>query len=204
MLEDQKDQLEIQSSTFQQQRFENTFFELIRIHIEIVSALSKSTGRAESKGRECLRSQMNTLRVLLGEFETRDTDNPIDEAMDKLYNDHPPHLGHYFRQLYHIVHFVHNSEVEEKQRYADFVQAQLNNDELILLAYNGLSKHGTNFKPLIEEYRLLENLTWGTLFSEKHAGEYIEKAFGKRGISTNKNIYIETADFHRSRIYIVQ
>ena len=173
----QKKQLQIQSDTFKQQRFENTFFELLRVHIDIVSALSSSDGmgRNESRGRECLAHQKKILRTEYMNF------NNIDVAFEVLYENYPPHLGHYFRQLYHIVNFVDKSEIEEKQRYADFVQAQLNNDELILLAYNGLSKHGENFKPLIEEYGLLENLTWGTLFAEDHASMYCAKAFGKRG-----------------------
>ena len=188
VLEGQEKQIKVQSSTFHQQRFENTFFELIRIHIEIVSALSKSGRKTEIRGRECLGSQVNTLRQIWTEFGGKVT-NLIDEAMDKLYNDNPPHLGHYFRQLYHIVLFVHSSEVQKKQRYADFIQAQLNNDELVLLAYNGLSKHGGKFKPLIEEFGLLENLTWGTLFSENHARGYSEKAFGKRGYKHQYKIY---------------
>ena len=173
----QKKQLQIQSDTFKQQRFENTFFELLRVHIDIVSALSSSDGmgRNESRGRECLARQKKILRTEYMNF------NNIDVAFEVLYENYSPHLGHYFRQLYHIVNFVDKSEIEEKQRYADFVQAQLNNDELILLAYNGLSKHGENFKPLIEEYGLLENLTWGTLFAEDHASMYCAKAFGKRG-----------------------
>ena len=176
----QKKQLQIQSDTFKQQRFENTFFELLRVHIDIVSALSMpgSDPRGNQiRGRVCLGYQMEILR----EFSKKNVNNPIDKAFEKLYRNSPPHLGHYFRQLYHIVNFVDKSEIEEKQRYADFVQAQLNNNELILLAYNGLSKHGENFKPLIEEYGLLENLTWGTLFAEDHASMYCAKAFGKRG-----------------------
>ena len=51
-----------------------------------------------------------------------------------------------------------------------------------MLAYNGLSKHGNNFKSLIEKYGLLENLTDGTLFAEDHASMY-EGAFGKKGYS---------------------
>lgn len=179
----QKKQLQIQSDTFKQQRFENTFFELLRVHIDIVSALSSSDGmgRNESRGRECLARQKRILRSEYMKFSEENVSTPIDEAFEVLYKNYPPHLGHYFRQLYHIVNFVDKSEIEEKQRYADFVQAQLNNNELILLAYNGLSRHGENFKSLIEEYGLLENLTWGTLFAEDHADMYCAKAFGKRG-----------------------
>lgn len=179
----QKKQLQIQSDTFKQQRFENTFFELLRVHIDIVSALSKSDnwGKNERRGRECLASQKKILRGYILRSGERNVSDSIDRAFEELYENDPPHLGHYFRQLYHIVNFVDKNEIEEKQRYADFVQAQLNNDELILLAYNGLSKHGESFKPLIEEYSLLENLTWGTSFAEDHASMYCAKAFGKRG-----------------------
>ena len=91
-----------------------------------------------------------------------------------------PHLAHYFRQLYHIIKFVDESEMEDKRRYTDFVQAQMDNDELVLLAYNGLNEHGENFKPLIEKYGLLENPASGSFFNEEHFELYERGAFGNR------------------------
>ena len=188
-LEGQREQLQIQSGTFKQQRFESTFFQLISIHSDNVSSLFilDDADRAKTKqtGRACLLLQRDELSRYISELSKENTDieNAINSAFDKLFeNTRRSHLGHYFRQLYHIVKFVDDSEEiedEYKQRYADFVQAQLNNDELILLAYNGLSKHGNNFRSLIEKYGLLENLTDGTLFAEDHASMY-ERAFGKK------------------------
>ena len=174
-LELTRDELKIQSGTFKQQRFESTFFQLISIHSNNVSSLFilDDVDRAKTKqtGRACLFLQRGELRRYISESseENIDIENAINSAFDELFgNTRRSHLGHYFRQLYHIVKFVDDSEEiedEYKQRYADLVQAQLNNDELILLAYNGLSKHGNNFRSLIEKYGLLENLTDGTLFA---------------------------------------
>ena len=104
----------------------------------------------------------------------------INESFDKLFENDPPHLGHYFRQLYNIIKFV-DDEGEDRMRYANFMKAQLNNDELILIAYNGASTHGDNFRHLIEKYGLLENVTEGTFFIEDDAKKYYDKrAFGDK------------------------
>ena len=66
----------------------------------------------------------------------------------------------------------------------NFVQAQLDDDELVLLAYYGLSQHGKKLKVLIEEYSLLGNLPSDALFHEEHCGLYSAGAFG--GIDTVK------------------
>ena len=104
----------------------------------------------------------------------------INMICDKVLQDPEvePHLGHYFRQLYHIIKFVDESEIEDKRRYTDFLQAQMDNDELVLLAYNGISEQGEDFKPLIERYSLLENLAAKSFFNEEHCEFYEKAAFG--------------------------
>ena len=106
----------------------------------------------------------------------------INMICDKVLHDPEvePHLAHYYRQLYHIVKFVDESEIEDKSRYTDFVQAQMDNDELVLLAYNGLNERGENFKSLIEKYGLLENLAPGSFFHREHFGLYEKGAFGNK------------------------
>ena len=110
----------------------------------------------------------------------------INDACERLFHSSgaEPRLEHYFRQLYHIIRFVHDSDHGDKPRYMNFVQAQLDDDELVLLAYYGLSQHGKKLKVLIEEYSLLGNLPSDALFHEEHCGLYSAGAFG--GIDTVK------------------
>ena len=93
-----------------------------------------------------------------------------------------PSIGHYFRNLYHIVVSVDSSNVENKAHYIKILRAQLASDELLLLFYNGLSNDGyTKFKPLIEKYSLLERVDtepmWGRLFDREHVQLYESTAF---------------------------
>ena len=173
-LANQKEQLEIQNKTFKKQQFENTFFSLLRINIDIVSALEiVEGGQVRYAGKTCLSLQKRMLHGYIKDGLS------INESFNRLFEKDQPHLGHYFRQLYHIIKFI-DDEGSDRMRYANFMKAQLNNDELVLIAYNGASVHGENFRHLIERYGLLENITEGTLFSEDDARNYYdERAFGK-------------------------
>ena len=113
----------------------------------------------------------------------KDDPKKVNESIDRLNETTTPRLEQYFKQLYHTVKFVDDSEIDEKQRYANFIQAQLDYDELILLAYKGLSKHEKDFKALIEKYGLLENLTQDMFSDERHAKMYFESAFRQGGRS---------------------
>lgn len=184
-LKGQKEQLRNQSDIMKQQRFENTFFELLRVHIDIVSALRRVGKNGEKMGRECLADQLGELRREYKNHADRDKNlSPSDVqkiAYAYFFNCYPPHLGHYFRLLYHIVLFVDNSKLPDAKLYVNFVQAQLSHEELVLLAYNGLSQYGyENFKPLIEKYAMLENISPGTLLDPTHASLYEPAAFGSK------------------------
>ena len=167
----QREQLEKQNETFKRQQFESTFFALLRTNIEIVSALViVEGGKIRYSGKSCLALQKRSLENYMQSF-------CVDKSFDMLFEMNPPHLGHYFRQLYNIIKFV-DDEGENKMRYANFMKAQLDNDELTLIAYNGASSHGKKFGELIEKYGLLENLEE----SDKNKVEkfYDKKAFGDK------------------------
>ena len=67
-------------------------------------------------------------------------------------------LGHYFRHLYHILKHIEDSQMPDAKKYADLLQSQLSNDELYLLAINGISNYGRKkMLPLMDKYGLLEN-----------------------------------------------
>jgi hypothetical protein len=87
-------------------------------------------------------------------------------------------VGIYFRNLYRIVKFVHENEVGDKFSLTGLLRAQLSDDELLLIFYNGLSEHGKKFKPLMERYALLEHLNVSRLFTRESTGFYDMGAFG--------------------------
>lgn len=84
----------------------------------------------------------------------------------KYFRVHVSDIGHYFRNLFHLVRYVDETELiadDKRKFYIRLIRSQLTNSELICLGYNGLTSNGTKFKPLIEKYALLENIDFELL-----------------------------------------
>ena len=182
-MQGQKDQLKLQNTTFKQQRLESTFFELLRVHNDIVASLFTVHSSHERHGRDCLRIMVLKIQQITGDNRRSIR---VDEIMDALNENEIPLLEQYFKQLYQTVKFIDDSEIEEKQRFANFIQAQLDYNELKLLAYKGLSKHGKDFKAVIEKYGLLGNFAPAMFFDENHAKMYSGSAFTQRNGSESE------------------
>lgn len=85
---------------------------------------------------------------------------------------------HYFRHLYWIFKFIKEEErfsEDEKYKYACIVRSSLSQYELVLLYYNGLSKGQKKFKPIIEDFSLLNNLRLELLATKEERNLYASK-----------------------------
>jgi hypothetical protein len=191
-LRGQKEEMKLQNKTFAMQRFENTFFELLRVHGQIVEAIDlQSTSRPTTKGRDCFKvffsrfSDQFDRKLLTDQSEL--TLEICRSTYATFYQKYQHEIGHYFRHLYHIIKFVKESEIVEKRQYTNFVRAQLSSYELAMLFYNGVSILGAEkFKPLIEEFALLKNLPTGLLIQPKtHPAFYRASAFGNTTADPN-------------------
>ncbi|CAA9202114.1 putative phage abortive infection protein [Flavobacterium collinsii] len=190
-LRETRKEFEIQNETLRLQRFENTFFQLLNTHSSIVNSmdLRKYNEKTSviSEGRDCFQIFYTRLEHYI---KTKDKDlyiNPVTtnlkgtlESYDIFFEKNQNNLGHYFRNLYHIIKFVDNSEIHDKQVYINFVRAQLSSHELSLIFFNCLAPYGVQkFKPLIEKYSLLKNMNKGLIFNQEHLKEYNDSAYGK-------------------------
>lgn len=178
----QKQQLKLQQKQFEQQSFENHFFQLLDLHKSIVDDIREKND--ERQGRVIFSVMYRKAQIA---YEDR-VDGPIENDTEELaissyeaaFDDQPEVLGHYFRNLYHIIKYVHESGTPDKKRYTSIVRAQLSSYEHVMLHYNGISTYGEKkFKYLIEEYALLENMGPGLLMNPKHPTSYLPKAFGE-------------------------
>ncbi len=205
-LADSRTILQKQADTLEKQQFETTFFNLLNLHHSIVNAIdvkivTTTTDRIAGtsydkvdikKSRDCFLTFYSGLHTAYGKVERKkwnSTTNVYDllplteldvvkKAYSNFFDKHKYDLGHYFRNLYHIVKFVHNSQAINKQEYISILRAQLSTHELLLLFYNGVSEFGTKFKPLIESYHLLKNLPKADLIIKEHLNEYNASAYG--------------------------
>jgi hypothetical protein len=168
---------------FQQEKlaFEGAFFQLLNLSNEIVrgfhySAISGSVRSYE--GKSCLKAmKFDFVNVYL-------TDEAYGETFGKRYENYyfsraHEELGHYFRNLYQIVKYVHYSSMGDKKFYTNILRAQLSSNALFLLYYNGISSLGyAKFLPLLAEYAFFEHLPLKYEVMPQTIKAYGEKAFG--------------------------
>lgn len=167
-LHETREEFKIQNETLRQQRFENTLFQLISIHHELIDKLSYRKysgieGGVLLEKREVIRESVDYLQNCLV-FVLRDkmitnsygeqvytyiSITNIDVAYqymvsgyNKFYFDKfNQMLSHYYRNIYHIFKFIFTSKLiqnNQKKFYSSIVRAQLSSDELFLIFYNCL------------------------------------------------------------------
>jgi hypothetical protein len=182
-LKGQKEQLEAQNATLSKSNFDETFFQLLRLHHEIVASIDlRSGGNITSSGRDCFKVFYGRLRAELvaatGTNNGPNTLRSIDEAFVSFMSENEANLGHYFRSLYNLLKYVDQSLVQNKRLYTNLVRAQLSKNELLVLFYDCLSSLGNEkFKPLAERYSLFKTVSRKGLFNEADAQLYQHGAY---------------------------
>ncbi|MFB9215535.1 putative phage abortive infection protein [Vibrio sinaloensis] len=182
------DALSKQNTATDKQSFEQTLFNMLSLHQQILSSidLHNSSNDKVTLGRDCFsvffkRYESIAVGRYIGPHSEYEDDvaeiRKLDGAWQEFWKSHQKELGHYFRFLYNIVRFIDESNVD-KTTYMRIVRAQLSDQELALLFYNCLSKHGRDkFKPLVESYTLFDNLPLSMLLREEHKYLYDISAF---------------------------
>lgn len=226
-LAEQRHQMEVQNRQARRQTFDNAFFQMLRLHSEIVAQtdvrdtgvvqggaellrgrdafaglyaryrhryheVARSEAREEAsdpalKGRSFASPQKHQEYIdeRAAAIEGGRTSQEAIEVARAVYRDfydgHQFEIGHYFRNLYHVVKFVDSADdevVPDKKRYVSIIRAQLSSAELLLLFHNGLEQGRKKFKPLIERYALLKQFPKAEVIVEELVEEYFPSAFG--------------------------
>ena len=157
-----------QDEAMKRQQFETTYFGLLAQQQMIRSQLKGTVGNEVYEGilyLQVLRSQLSDALSELNYIQDQVTEENkvmMKNKVNSLYMDfflpNVSNLGHYFRHLYHILKHIEDSQMPDAKKYADLLQSQLSNDELYLLAINGISNYGRKkMLPLMDKYGLLEN-----------------------------------------------
>lgn len=166
-LEETRKVFEEQGETLRVQRFENTFFQLLNLHHEIIDKLNFdrkniSQGFDGIEKREVIsKAVIDLIKRIKNKNSTSESNGSggfsykenepknIDEAQERLYiayhefyfEEYKQLLSHYYRNIYHIFKFIYTTNLikdNKKQFYASLVRAQLSSDELLLIAYNSI------------------------------------------------------------------
>ncbi|WP_160137768.1 putative phage abortive infection protein [Chryseobacterium sp. c4a] len=190
-----------QNETSRVQRFENTFFQMLSLFNTITGSIRVDSGRDHydegksainqilseleykatqhcSTTQYCSKHKVNSYDSAKTKFKHLELED-LQEIYQKKYEEYNDILGHYFRTFYHIIKLIDSSDIKDKQQYASIARSQLSNAEQVLLFYNCLHANGEKkFKPLVEDYALLNNLNPKQLLSAHITSFYAEKAFG--------------------------
>lgn len=172
----QREEFAAQTKTMKIQRFENTLFNMLSLHQDIVNGLyyvpkDDADRTRESKGRYVFDVFYNTILIGFKDEWLRDRVDGIKEIIQ--YENTPEAyllvreisiFDNYFRHLYRMFKYIDVSPLiddSERYDYACIVRAQLSDYELLMLFYNALNvrDHGDlKFKQLIEKYAVFNNI----------------------------------------------
>lgn len=183
-LAEQQKALALQAADAHRQRFEATFFELLKLLRELRSELSFRASKefieaASTQRRREIRSTrqsgLQALNAFLADYLTRlknlyGSIPPTKDQLAKAYDDTMTTdaertFAPYFRLVYTIINKVHKDSVlksDEKATYTRLLRSQLTNVELSAIAYNALSPRSADLKDLMTEYRMLKYMPQAT------------------------------------------
>ncbi len=170
------------------QKFNTNFFQLLRVHQDIVNALDlepSQTNKSLITGRDCFRTWYK-------QFETDYKNNVearkhkglerIKISFEAFFKTRQSDLDHYFKNFVGILNFIDKSTQEDKQFYTDIIRNQLSSNELLMLFYYGLSGKNNHFKILVENYHLFLDLPIADLYEKDDVSLYETNAYGKKEI----------------------
>lgn len=174
-----RDEMIQQNETLKRQRFENTFFQMLSLHHQIVDSIEYIHPNRTRTGRDAFKFIYEQFYNEMKD-KRKDDFNITLETYLKYYKRSQHLLGHYFRNLYHIIKLVKFSDIDEKYRYTSLVRAQLSSHELLMIFYNCLTINGTEkFKPLVEEFMLFKNMPIDELVYTLDKEQYNNSAYIK-------------------------
>lgn len=172
----QREEFAAQTKTMKIQRFENTLFNMLSLHQDIVNGLyyvpnDVADYTKESKGRYVFDVFYN--KIYIG-CSGDSLNKHIYGVKGIIQYENRPEVylrfrdiyifDNYFRHLYRMFKYIDVSSLiddTERYDYACIVRAQLSNYELLMLFYNALNvrDHGElKFKQLIEKYAVFNNI----------------------------------------------
>lgn len=183
-------EIRAQKEILDRQNFEDKFFKLLENHKKNAESVTyrriDPQHKFTSSGKLAF---LNMADVILKHEKVKNKEiRRIDNGIVDTYNEYFANtlnsieLSHYFRNLYFFVQFLDSQDSisnRDKNIYIKILRANLSNYEIFMLALNGLSVRGKEFKPLIEKYKLLKNLVFEKRFSEKFKGNinFIESQY---------------------------
>jgi hypothetical protein len=184
-------EFEEQNVTLSKQRFDNTFFQMINLHNNIVNSIFTG-GQHAKTGRPAVTQYYlwykTTYTSMLAnyDFNGKDEITRIRMAFHSFFETYEGELSHYFKNLYETIKFLDESDLETKETYVGIIKAQLSPHEQALILYYSLSIPGYNFLTYLKKFNLLSDLNPKILILETHFDEVFKQAIDSIGANDEK------------------
>jgi len=163
-----------QSREAQRQNDKDTFFRVLELHYRNAESIYIGV-----KGREALHKVREVIKDKLdrgGDMMKRSV-----EIYPELYKAYGNALGHYYRTYYNLLVLVRDTPSLNIPIYRRLVRAPLSEDEVTIMAFNGLDPKNTNMKELIVDFELLFHIDQALIDQVPALLDlYPPKAFGNR------------------------
>lgn len=185
----QREQLDHQRRSFEIERVEGAFSQLLNLHLQVLDGFEHSAKREGDQKTKFVGKNVFIYYYSLLRNVTKscsDSDPTVEDTLEtyeSLFDIHKNSLGNYFRTLYQVISFVDESglSVADKKRFVNIVRAQLSQAELLILFYNCLGLYGIEkFKPLVNTYALFKHLDCDELVNPDHKNEFPDCAYGRK------------------------
>jgi hypothetical protein len=180
----QRNELVQTREVFEIQRFENTFFGLLKLlndHVENIEFSDEYDVSKVAHGRKGLREFARTLSAHVrgetisgsDEFAVSkttvikvDTKTILKDFSDIYWKTLESDLAPYFRLIFNIIRHIEGLELGEtddekhdnRLKYSKILRAHLSSAEVKLIMFNCASDHGAGLKGWIEKYTLLRHI----------------------------------------------
>lgn len=194
----QQDQLRSAQRDQHRQRFESSFFELLKLFREARQAVSfQHSGRYNEErkvsvlrrnlirnGEEAFREAMQEIRTIYRLDGVRgDRDELIRLYRMHFHSRYESKLGPYYRIFYTILDRISEDKIltpDEKVQYGNLLRSQLTSHEAAMAGLNGLAPFAKDFSRLLIEFRILKYVT-STTAKRMLRYHYPKEAFESRG-----------------------
>ncbi|WP_458789675.1 putative phage abortive infection protein [Yoonia sp. MH D7] len=186
------DALEAQIKATDQQKFENSFFNMLSALDRIVEGvdLYNNKTKATQTGRDCFKTFYTRLTKIYrknrAEYPQGIETELVANAFQKFWRDHQLELSAYFRFLYNIIRYIDES-AQSEAHHIRLLRSQLSDQELLVIFYNCLTPAGSKMKPFTEKYALFDNLPTLRLLNGNHIELFSIEAFGGNEMHHGKN-----------------
>jgi len=150
-------------AVFLKQQFDNTFFELLKLHKENVENFSTyDFFGEEQKGRKFFAYNKELLQNIF--IPTKSISKNRKLAIDhfnNIYINFVDDFSIYFKTLYQLYSLIEKSDIKgvEQATYSKILRAQLSEGELFFIRYNAMTEIGKPSSHYINVFNILKHLS---------------------------------------------